>query len=135
MKKNPKWPDGHNAYIVRFCDGDTAIALIELRWGVWIEKSVRLKGIESWELGSPDEGRARSAAAKLTKELGWTPATFVPSQEGTDCYGRLLGDLLINGESVAQHAVDQLCAWWGAPGTRPAHQEPECGPISKPIDS
>lgn len=113
-------------------DGDTVLVLIELRWGVWVEKAVRIKGIESYELCSPDEGRARACAAKLNKLFGWKDCVLVPSQEGLDRYGRIIGDVMVEGKSLAQSAVDQLCAWYGAPGSKPCAQDARHGPISKP---
>jgi endonuclease YncB( thermonuclease family) len=106
-------------WIVRGIDGDTVLVLLPLGFGVSIEKSVRLRGIESWELNSPDADRARLAARAITERCQMKLATLTLTQRGPDLHGRLVGSLTVDGHDLATWLVTRGLAWYGPPGTTP----------------
>jgi hypothetical protein len=104
--------DRFPARIVRFADGDTVIVLIELGWGSWVEKYVRLVNLDSWELDSSDIDKARECRLRLDDRWGWQPAVFVPSTKGFDRWGRVRGSVLIEGGDLAAWIVSHGYGWW-----------------------
>ena len=75
------------ASTIRVHDGDTFYTGAE---------TIRLRGIDTPELGRPG---ARAAAIRLTELLREGPVTIVPRAE--DVYGRTVADVYVGGRNVA----------------------------------
>lgn len=103
----PQFP----ARIIRFRDGDTAQVEMNIGFDVIICRGFRLLGIESWELASAEGDRARAAAHALTELYKDREAVAHCSTRGFDCYGRLRGNLTVDGVNVADHIVTLGLAW------------------------
>lgn len=99
-------------YIVRFADADTVIVLIKLAWGVWLEKHVRLTGIESWELDSSDYQLARDAVARLNTIFEMTPCILTPSNSSLDKYGRIRARVDSSHGDLADFIVRSGYGWY-----------------------
>lgn len=116
LKHAPNLLDGR---IVRWADGDTAIVLLRLGWGVWVEKYLRIEGIDSWELDGHDAARAQEVRATLDTLYGWRECKALLSLDGLDCYGRWVGTLYIDGKDIRDEITERGLAWWRA-GRQPA---------------
>ena len=75
------------ASTIRVHDGDTFYTGVE---------TIRLRGIDTPELGRPG---ARAAAIRLAELLREGPVTIVPRAE--DVYGRTVADVYVGGRNVA----------------------------------
>jgi hypothetical protein len=109
--KTPSAPKSFPARIVRFADADTVILLIDLGFGVRIERPVRLTAIESWELDSPDGARALLARDQLNQRYATLPVRLIAHTRGPDRFGRIRGDVLLDGKLLSAHIVTLGLAW------------------------
>ena len=75
------------ASTIRVHDGDTFYTGVE---------TIRLRGIDTPELGRPG---ARAAASRLAELLREGPVTIMPRAE--DVYGRTVADVYVGGRNVA----------------------------------
>lgn len=116
-----------NVWITRPIDGDTVEVLLPLAWGVWVEKSVRIAGIESWELDSDHRADARRVRATMETFLRMVPAVLVPVRSGTEAHGRIVATLTVGGRDLATILCQKGLAW---PTTRPKWKKfaPRCPP-------
>jgi endonuclease YncB( thermonuclease family) len=111
----------HQATIIRFADANTVILDVHLGFGVSLRAYVRLRGIESWELSSSDRARAIAARDALDLRYANTPCTLLTTARGLDRYGRIRGDVMLNGELLTSKIVEAGLAWRDTPRTtRPA---------------
>ena len=104
--------EGMNARIIRFADGDTCIVMVCVGFGIWVEKYLRLEGIESWELNSSEDARALTTAQTLSNLYQWTPCIVFASPRGRDMYGRLRGRITTEDGDLAARIVDMKLAWF-----------------------
>lgn len=96
---------------LRARDGDTVEVLIALDWGVWLECPVRLVGLDSWELNSPDRACAQLAAERLTHRFKNKDAIITPTTRSLDKYGRIRARLTIDGLDFAAETVKMGLGW------------------------
>lgn len=75
----------------RIIDGDTVWASIDLGFGLWAERKLRLRGIDTPEMDTAAGVRARDWLVKTTEEAG----TFVVTTTKVDLYDRYLADLFV----------------------------------------
>lgn len=100
--------------IVRFRDGDTVeITRDCCRCKQMSKAVVRIVDIESWEYNSQYRSWALRVAAAATSKwrdhsgfLVWSPSRY-------DKYGRLVGDILLEGELLSTALVKSNLAWAG----------------------
>jgi len=100
----------YNANVIRIIDADTIIADIDLGFGVWVKRTIRLYGINAWESRTRDlEEKAKGilATERLTQLLAGTDNKFILESKGLDKYGRSLGVIYIN-SSEEKIDVNQL---------------------------
>ena len=95
--------DKHNysAKLVRVVDGDTADAMIDLGFDIWVKKRIRFMGVDTWESRTRDlEEKAKGLEAKgFTKAmLERNGGNFTIKSHGVGKYGRVLGEIFIKGE-------------------------------------
>lgn len=102
----------HEARIMRFADGDTVVCLVRCDFGVWVEKYVRLEGIESWELGGADDAKAVAAREELNRLLRGVDCLVHRSQRGHDLYGRIRGRITVGEADLAGEIVRLKLGWY-----------------------
>ena len=100
---------GYSCKLVRVVDGDTADAMIDLGFNVWVKERIRFKGVDTWESRTRDlEEKAKGLAAKaFTKDLleNSDEGKFSIISYGKGKYGRVLGELFVKGE---EKSVNEL---------------------------
>ena len=91
----------YSAKLLRVVDGDTADALIDLGFNVWVKNRIRFMGVDAWESRTRNlEEKKKGLAAKAyTKDLleNSDEGKFVLKSYGLGKYGRVLADLFVKG--------------------------------------
>ena len=91
----------YKAKLKRVVDGDTCDAYIDLGFDVSVKKRIRFMGVDTWESRTRDleEKKKGLAAKEYTKEmLSKNEGEFIIKSHGVGKYGRVLGELFIEGE-------------------------------------
>lgn len=79
------------ATVLRVTDADTLVALLDLGWHITLQAKVRVAGIDSPELTTPEGKAARDFSARLLP-----PGTHVTViSRSLDKYGRVLGAIAL----------------------------------------
>ena len=105
----------YNCKILRIVDGDTVDVDIDLGFGVWMHRErVRMYGIDTPEsrTSDPEEkvyGKLSKQFVKDNLPIG-SMQTLVTHKDKTGKFGRILGDFLIEGESLGKIMVDKSLA-------------------------
>ena len=92
---------GYSCKLERVVDGDTCDALIDLGFNTWAKRRIRFMGVDCWESRTRDldEKKLGLKAKKYTKEmLERNDGKFTVKSHGVGKYGRLLGEIFIDGE-------------------------------------
>lgn len=91
----------YGARVVRVIDGDSFHADIDLGFKMWLRQTVRVAGIDAPEKGKPGGAEARKFLEGLLPEYKLVQLkTSKP-----DKYGRVLAEVTVNGQSLAQALV------------------------------
>jgi micrococcal nuclease len=86
------------ATILRVIDGDTVDAQVDLGFGVYIKRHIRLAGINT---AKADTEVGIDATHYLTsKVLNRTVTLGVDAHRATEKYGRILGTLIVDGVNI-----------------------------------
>tara|TARA_Y100000034_G_C6513001_1_gene220496 strand:+ start:92 stop:469 length:378 start_codon:yes stop_codon:yes gene_type:complete len=97
------------AKLLRVVDGDTADAMIDLGFNIWVKKRIRFMGVDTWECRTRNkEEKVKGLAAKeFTKNLleNSDGGKFLIKSHGVGKYGRVLGELFVKGE---ERSVNEL---------------------------
>ena len=100
---------GYSCKLVRVVDGDTADAMIDLGFNVWVKERIRFYGVDTWESRTRDlEEKKKGLAAKdYVKDLleNSDEGKFVLKSYGVGKYGRVLADLFVKGNDKS---INQL---------------------------
>ena len=92
---------GYSCKLVRVVDGDTADAMIDLGFDVWVKSRIRFYGVDTWESRTRNkEEKVKGLAAKAyVKDLleNSDEGKFVLKSYGVGKYGRVLADLFVKG--------------------------------------
>lgn len=96
---------------LRAMDGDTILVLLDLGYGVHIEKRIRLACVESWELGTEHDAKAKEAASWIERFCSGHRLTIHPCQGGPDKYGRLRARVLRGETDLAEALISSGRAW------------------------
>ena len=94
----------YKAKLKRVVDGDTCDAYIDLGFDVSVKKRIRFMGVDTWESRTRDleEKKKGLAAKEYTKEmLSKNEGEFTIKSHGVGKYGRVLGELFIEGEDTS----------------------------------
>ena len=94
----------YNARLIRVVDGDTADAWIDFGFYISVKKRIRFMGVDTWECRTRNlEEKALGLKAKAyTKEmLERNEGNFLVKSHGVGKYGRLLGELFVEGEETS----------------------------------
>ena len=98
--------------IEKIVDGDTFDCAIDVGFNIWIKQRVRMQGIDAPETRTRDKiEKAKGIEAKDFLSKSCYDATKQGSKiqllsHGTGKYGRLLGELFIDGVNINQKMVD-----------------------------
>ena len=91
----------YNATLLRVVDGDTADAAIDCGFNISVKKRIRFKSVDTWESRTRnlEEKKLGLKAKAYTKEmLERNEGKFTVKSHGVGKYGRLLGEIFIEGE-------------------------------------
>jgi endonuclease YncB( thermonuclease family) len=77
------------ATVGRVVDGDTLLVVIELGFNVVVREKLRLRGIDTPELGTPEGEKAKKFVAKLLP----AGSRIILKSHQTDIYGRFVADV------------------------------------------
>ena len=92
---------GYTCKLVRVVDGDTADAMIDLGFDVWVKSRIRFYGVDTWESRTRDlEEKKKGLEAKAyVKDLleNSDEGKFALRSYGVGKYGRVLGELFVKG--------------------------------------
>lgn len=113
------------ATVERFCDGDTCIVMIDLGFDIFIRRRLRLIDLDSWELGSEHDAKARAVAATLSHVYANAQVTLRLVTRHPDRFGRLRGRLFRGPENLADKIISAGFAWASLRG--PARRDHDCG--------
>ena len=94
--------------ILRVVDGDTCDAYIDLGFDVSVMKRIRFMGVDTWESRTRDleEKKKGLAAKEFTKKmLEKNDCCFVIKSHGVGKYGRVLGEIFIEGEEKSLNEI------------------------------
>ena len=99
----------YSAKVVRVVDGDTADAMIDLGFNVWVKNRIRFMGVDAWEsrtrnLEEKEKGLAAKAYVKDLLENS-DEGKFLLKSHGVGKYGRVLGELFVKGH---EQSVNEL---------------------------
>jgi micrococcal nuclease len=99
----------YSAKLVRVVDGDTADAMIDLGFNVWVKNRIRFMGVDAWEsrtrnLEEKEKGLAAKAYVKDLLENS-DEGKFLLKSHGVGKYGRVLGELFVKGN---EKSVNEL---------------------------
>ena len=99
----------YSAKLVRVVDGDTADAMIDLGFNVWVKNRIRFMGVDAWESRTRNkEEKVKGLAAKAyVKDLleNSDEGKFSIISHGRGKYGRVLGELFVKGH---ESSVNEL---------------------------
>ena len=99
----------YSAKLVRVVDGDTADAMIDLGFNVWVKNRIRFMGVDAWESRTRNlEEKKKGLAAKdYVKDLleNSDEGKFLLKSHGVGKYGRVLGELFVKGH---EQSVNEL---------------------------
>ena len=95
----------YSAKVVRVVDGDTADAMIDLGFNVWVKNRIRFMGVDAWEsrtrnLEEKEKGLAAKAYVKDLLENS-DGGKFLLKSHGVGKYGRVLGELFVKGHETS----------------------------------
>ena len=91
----------YNARLIRVVDGDTADAWIDCGFNISVKKRIRFMGVDSWECRTrnlEEKALGLKAKAYTTEMLERNEGKFLVKSHGVGKYGRLLGELFVDGE-------------------------------------
>ena len=95
----------YSAKLVRVVDGDTADAMIDLGFNVWVKNRIRFMGVDAWESRTRNkEEKVKGLAAKAyVKDLleNSDEGKFLLKSHGVGKYGRVLGELFVKGNDTS----------------------------------
>ena len=91
----------YNARLIRGVDGDTADAWIDCGFNISVKKRIRFMGVDTWESRTRDLDEKKlglKAKAYTLEMLSRNDGKFTVKSHGVGKYGRLLGEIFIDGE-------------------------------------
>lgn len=91
------------AMVARVIDGDTIVCKVDLGFGISLTEPVRIAGIDA-----PEKSTVAGSVVKRDLEVRLPSGTSVTLSTGSnerDKYGRIMGDLIIGGRSLAQDQI------------------------------
>jgi len=112
----------YRALVERVIDGDTLVAMIDTGFPDPVEEKLRLRGINTPELGTPEGEKAKKFVEKLLP-VGST--IVVKSKKSTDPHGRFVVDLFYSGKDSSRNTLSPRGDQQGARGSGYGGKTPE----------
>ncbi|MBF0122886.1 MAG: thermonuclease family protein [Candidatus Omnitrophica bacterium] len=103
----PKPSYVYAAKVERVVDGDTLLVVLDLGFGASVREKLRLRGINTPELGTPEGEKAKKFVAGLLP-VG-TPV--IVKSYRTDIYGRFVVDVLYKDGATAVNEIVSVGIW------------------------
>jgi endonuclease YncB( thermonuclease family) len=101
--------------ILSFADGDTVLVVTECPvCDTYKKQYVRLKNIESYEVRSTEKNKALAIAEKWTTIYAGKKAELITTQNSSDKYGRIVGDIVVDGFHLTDRLVREGDAWYSS---------------------
>lgn len=105
----------YNCVVTRVVDGDTVDVDIDLGFDVILrEQRIRLANIDAPEVRTRDLNEKEYGLyvkEVVTNFINRGPAKFVSTEYNpTGKYGRIIGDIIVDGESLCQYLINNHCA-------------------------
>jgi len=100
----------YNAICTRVVDGDTIDARVDLGFNIWIECRVRLEGIDAPETRTKnleEKEAGLKTKAFLQRIMDDCGHKFVLKSHGVGKYGRCLGTIYVDGESINERLLSE----------------------------
>lgn len=91
---------------VSVVDGDTIDATIDLGFDVHVEKRIRLYGINCPESRGPEKSEGLAAKTYLQERL-LNSKVILKCQGKNEKFGRVLGTLVIDGQSINEEMISK----------------------------
>ena len=91
----------YNARLIKGVDGDTADAWIDCGFNISVKKRISFMGVDTWESRTRDLDEKKlglKAKAYTLEMLSRNDGKFTVKSHGVGKYGRLLGEIFIDGE-------------------------------------
>jgi endonuclease YncB( thermonuclease family) len=97
----------YDATVLQVIDGDTVDAIIELGLDVSKKERIRLDGIDSPEMNTPEGKKAKDF---LEKKIKGRPVILVTYSDGREKYGRLLAEIIYEEQNINNLLVQRNLA-------------------------
>ena len=88
----------YRAHCDRVIDADTLKLRVDLGFGVWSVVTVRVRGIDTPELRTPEGDAAKAFVVQL---LASNPAMVIESYKDQQTFARWVADVYVSGELLA----------------------------------
>lgn len=88
----------YRAELIRIIDADTLKLRVDLGFGVWAVVTVRVRGIDTPELRTPEGDAAKAAVVRLFESA---PAIVITTYKDQQTFARWVADVWIDGELFA----------------------------------
>jgi micrococcal nuclease len=95
----------HSAKVTRVIDGDTFLATVDLDFAISINITIRLMGVDAWELHGNEKQKGMEAKEFVETLIGGNSITLNPYKR--DSFGRWLCDVYVKGEFLADILDDR----------------------------
>lgn len=111
--------------IKRFRDGDTFTGYVQCNHCLGVQQTtIRLKRIDSYELGTSDDSMAKDFAEQLTTIWSGKTGYIATSINTVDKYGRTLADVITDEGDLSDWLVQKHFAWYGVNSSAPKGFQP-----------
>jgi len=98
--------------IQHFADGDTVIIAVQCCCKeTWHRVTVRIAGIDSWEVKSRDVLKALWVKVELEKKFKYKRGELFCKMVNSDKYGRVVGDIKIEGIMLSEYIINNKLGW------------------------
>ena len=100
----------YRSKVTRVIDGDTIEALVDLGFDTWKQVTIRFDGIDAWESRTRDDEekvKGLAAKARLIELLENAGNEFLLQSHGVGKFGRCLGELFVDGNSINKQLIEE----------------------------
>ncbi len=100
----------YRSKVTRVIDGDTIEALVDLGFDTWKQVTIRFDGIDAWESRTRDDEekvKGLAAKARLIELLENGGNEFLLQSHGVGKFGRCLGELFVDGNSINKQLIEE----------------------------
>jgi len=100
----------YRAKLIKIIDGDTIDARIDLGFGIFLKKRIRLFGINAPETRSRDLDEKKSGLAskrRLEAILEASNGKFTLKSKGVGKFGRCLGEIMVDNVNINELLIEE----------------------------